>query len=124
MSKVCAVRGAVTCENTKESITEAVQEMCNLLFLKNHLNSSDLISIQFTMTKDLDEYNAARALRDSQTCIDCSETALFVSQEAFIKGGMEKVIRVLITCCTPDDFKPVNIYLRDAQKLRPDRKIS
>lgn len=122
MKKLAAIRGATCCENTKESIGLWVHTMCDEIFKQNNIKSKDLVSIQFTMTKDLDEMNACAALRKMEPCIDCSKVALFCSQEAEIKGGMEKVIRVMVTCYVNRRTEIKNVYVNGADALRPDRK--
>lgn len=122
MKKLAAIRGATSCENTKEAIGNAVHQMCDEIFIKNNIQSKDLVSIQFTMTEDLDELNAAGALRKMGPCIDCSKVALFCSQEAKIKGGMEKVIRVMVTTYVKRNLEITNVYLNGTDALRPDRK--
>ena len=120
MKKVRALRGAVCCENSKESITENVCLMFNELIQRNNLNATDLISIHFTLTKDLTVLNPATALRKGNTRIDVSEVALFCSQEAYIEGGMPFVVRVLIHTYMDEFATLKNVYLNGAEKLRPD----
>ena len=116
--RIYAVRGAVCVENTKESILEKTCRLFKKIVEKNGLKSDDLISIQFSLTKDIDVMNPATALRLGGTPIDISSVALFCTQEAYIHGGMEKVIRVMIT--TYSDRTPVHVYLDGAERLRPD----
>ena len=123
MKRLYAVRGATSCENTPESILKAVHEMCDELFIQNKMKSEDLVSIQFSMTKDLDSFNACGALRKSGPVIDCSKVALFCTQEADIIGGMEKVIRVMITVYLKKNAEVKNIYKNGTDRLRPDRVI-
>ena len=118
--RLCAIRGACFCENTPESILKNVGDMCRLLFSKNHLKTSDLVSIQFTMTRSLDALNAASALRKSDVGLDVSRVPLFVSQEVFTKGSPEKAIRVLITAYMKKDRIPKSVYINGAESLRAD----
>lgn len=122
MKKLTAIRGATSCENTKESILEAVHNMCDELFIQNKIKSSDMVSIQFSMTPDLTVLNAAAALRKGNPCIDCSKVALFCTQEALIEGGMSKVIRVMVTTYVSRKQEIKNIYQNGTDALRPDRK--
>ena len=84
--RIYCIRGAVCAENTEASIRENVGNMCREIFSSNKIDSNDLVSIHFTMTRDLDVLNAAKALRLSDVGIDVTGTALFTSQEAEIKG--------------------------------------
>ncbi|MCR4632231.1 MAG: chorismate mutase [Treponema sp.] len=120
MKIVRALRGAVCCENTKESITENVCKMFNEIVIQNNLTAADIISVQFSLTKDLTVLNPATALRKGDVRIDVSELALFCSQEAFIEGGMPYVVRVLIHTYMDQFANRKNIYLNGAEKLRPD----
>ena len=122
MKRLYGIRGAITAENNKESITEKTVEMCSLIFNENKLLPEDFVSMHFTLTKDLDEMNPCAALRKSYKGIDVSRIPLFCSQEAYIKGGLEKVIRVLITVYMEDGSVPHNVYLGGAAVLRPDLK--
>lgn len=118
--KLIAVRGAVCCENTKEDITEAVCSMFNEIVTVNKLCAEDIVSVHFTITKEITVLNPATALRIGKPVIDTSELALFCSQEAFIEGGMKNVIRVMITSYADENIKKQNVYLNGAEKLRPD----
>ena len=118
--RIFGIRGAVCAENTPESITENVGEMCRLIFKENNLQPDDIVSVHFTMTQDLHCMNAAAALRKSDVGIDTSLLALFVSQEASIDGMLPQVIRVLVTAYLPAEKNPVHVYINGAEKLRPD----
>lgn len=118
--KLVAIRGATCAENTKESISKATVEMCNKIFSENNLKTENIISMQFTLTKDLDEMNPCAALRLSDSIIDSSKVPLFCSQEAYIKNGLPKVIRVLITTYIDETQDVSHIYINGAEKLRPD----
>lgn len=122
MKRLYGIRGAITAENTRDSITKKTVEMCTQLFEKNGLNADDFVSLHFTLTKDLDEMNPCAALRHSYRGINVSGIPLFCSQEAYIKGGLEKVIRVLATVYMEENSVPKNIYLDGAAVLRPDLK--
>lgn len=116
--RVNAVRGAIFCENTKDSIQEKTCKLFRKVVEENHLTKEDLISIHFTLTKDLDVMNPATALRLGGSPIDITETALFCTQEAYIQGGFPKCLRLMITAYMQD--KPVPVYLDGAEALRPD----
>ena len=118
--KLTAIRGAICCENSKESISEQTAKMCNTLFEKTCIQSKNIISMQFTLTKDLDSFNPCAALRKEKIIIDTNEIPLFCSQEAYVKNSLQKVIRVLVTCYVEDELKVSHIYLDGAEVLRPD----
>lgn len=118
--KLVAIRGATCSDNTPEQITQYVCEMCNQIFEKNGLNSEDIVSIQFTLTKDINVLNPATALRRGKTVIDVSEIPLFCSQEAEIAGGLDYVIRVMVTAYMNEVSKKHNVYINGGERLRPD----
>lgn len=119
MKKLVALRGAVCCENTPEDITENVCNMCNAIVTENKIKCEDLVSIHFTVTKEINVLNPATALRKGKTVMDFTKTALFCSQEAEIQNAMKNVVRVMITAYSKAKEK-TNVYLNGAEKLRPD----
>lgn len=138
MSKrLYGVRGATGAENTKESISKNVCEMCLEIVKKNNLRAEDIVSIQFTQTSDLGEMNPAAALRKGQSEFDFSSVPLFCSQEPNIKNSPQKMVRVLFTAYfdfdddkdkSDKDGKSGNenakkikhVYINGGEKLRPD----
>ena len=92
--------------------------MYDELLLKNNLIERDLVSVVFSVTRDLDAKNPAAALRHEGRA---GEAALFVTQEAHFPGSLERVIRVLIHCYLDKGWKPVHVYRNGAEVLRPDR---
>ena len=124
--RLAAFRGAVCVENNAENITENVCLMCRELFTRNSIKAEDIVSLQFTVTKDITALNPATALRKGEPGLDVSRIPLFCSQEAEIEGGMKLVIRALLTSYVdfPADsdtaFERHNVYLNGAEKLRPD----
>ena len=52
--KISFIRGATTASgNTEKEIEDAVVELINELIARNNLNKTNLLSITFTATKDL-----------------------------------------------------------------------
>ena len=118
--RLFGIRGATGAESTKESIIQNVGQMFSQLAKENNLKSEDIVSIQFTITADLNQMNPAAALRRGNPPIDVSRVPLFCSQEPQIEGSPEKMIRVLITTYLEDDAKVVPVYINGGEKLRPD----
>jgi chorismate mutase len=116
--RIYAIRGAINAKNTEDSITTAVKHLFQELYSKNNLVEEDIVSIQFTITKDLTELNPAAALRRSGFGTD---TALFCATEPDVKNAIPSIIRVLIT--TYLEQKPINCYLGTASMLRPEFAI-
>ena len=121
--RLYGIRGATGAENSKESIISNVQQMCSAIFLKNKLKENNIVSIQFTITKDLTAMNPAAALREGGDCgIDVSKVPLFCSAEREIDGSPEKMIRVLVTSYADENTEIHHVYINGGEKLRPDLK--
>ena len=118
--RLYGLRGASGAENTKESIQKGVTDMCRALFADNKLSPDDIVSIHFTLTRDLTALNPAFALRHGDTGIDVSNCALFASQEAYIENSPTGMIRVLIHAYMEEGSKPKHAYVNGGEKLRPD----
>lgn len=122
MKRLYALRGAICSENTKEDILQNVQKMCSELFKLNNVQAEDLVSIQFTMTNDLNVLNPCSALRQVNTGIDTSKVALFGLPELEIVGMLRKCIRVMITLYMEENSSLHMVYMNGAEILRPDLK--
>ena len=117
--RLFALRGATRCTNDPNDIMQRTIAMYDELLARNKLSEDDLVSVIFSVTPDLDALNPAQALRQGGRA---GTAALFVTQEAYFPGSLERVIRVLIHCYLEKDAKPVHSYLNGAEVLRPDRK--
>jgi chorismate mutase len=89
------------------------------LLRANRLKEEDLVSVIFSVTEDLDAFNPATALRREGRA---ASAALFVTQEAKVRGGLERTVRLLIHCYLEEGLSPVHVYRNGAEVLRPDRK--
>lgn len=116
------IRGAITVEqNDKQQILQATKNMIQMIIEQNQLVLSDIIEIQFTMTKDLDAVYPAVAARE----MGITDAALMCMQELYIKGSLEKCIRCAVLCNTDKKQKEaIHIYLEKAKILRPDLNTS
>jgi len=113
-----ALRGAVCSANSKEDITKNTIELYDTVLSANDLQETDLISLFFSVTADVDAINPAAALRQSGRA---GEAAMMVFQEAAVQDSLPGTIRLLIHCYM-DAEKPVrHAYIGGAEKLRPDR---
>ena len=117
--KLKFIRGATTASgNSVEEIEDAVVELINELISRNNLIKTNLLSITFTATKDLDACFPASIARkynglDSVAFLDC--------QQMYVTNDVDFCIRVMAQVLLPKN-KPVNHpYLRGASKLRSDR---
>ena len=119
--RLFGLRGAVRCINDPLDIKKQTIAMYDELLSENQLKEEDIVSVIFSVTKDLDAENPASALRSEGRA---GETALFVCQEAYFQGNLERVIRILIHCYLDISKKPVHVYLNGAEVLRPDRNAN
>jgi len=114
-NRLYAVRGAVCCENTCESILAQVPQMYRELLEKNAILEDNIVSVMFTVTTDLTALNPATALRKAGFA---KSVALFAAAEPCIANSLPHVIRVLVTYY--GSKTPVPVYLNGAEALRPD----
>ena len=116
--KVLAIRGATTVtSNNKEEILKETSKLIETIILKNELNIF-IISMCFTMTKDLDAVYPAVAVRE---ILDIHDIPMLNYEEKHIQGSLSKCIRVMMyinTEKTKADIK--HIYLNNAKNLRKD----
>ncbi|HPS43629.1 MAG TPA: chorismate mutase, partial [Treponemataceae bacterium] len=113
--RLYAVRGAVCCENTAESVSSLVPLLYREILDRNAIAESAIVSVIFSVTNDLTALNPATAIRKAGLA---RAVPLFASAEPFIENYLPRVIRVLITFY--GDKAPVAVYLNGAEVLRPD----
>ncbi len=114
---VVSVRGAIQIDvNSPEAIFDGAKELVCTLMEKNNISEDALISVQFSQTRDLNTANPATALRS----LGFSDIPLWCVQELHVVGGMERVIRLLLTLNWDNQERPKPVYLKGAQALRPD----
>lgn len=115
-----AVRGAVQIEEDSEKFIETgVEKLIKGLVDLNSLSEEQIISIQFSVTDDLQSKNPASALRK----LGYESVPLFCSQEVRVINSMPRVIRVLITYEQQVVSRPVPLYINGAERLRPDLSV-
>jgi len=114
---VRAVRGAIQLsETTASAIERAGTRLVTEMLRQNGIAEDHIVSIVFSMTDDLTAANPATGLRRT----GFASTPLFCAQEARVEGALPRVIRALLTFESPDDRRPVPVYLDGAESLRPD----
>ena len=112
-----AVRGAVSIErNATEEIHAGAHRLVREILNRNEIREQQIISILFSVTKDLTKGNPATGLRS----YGFADTPLFCVQEADIEGAEPGILRVLLTYSGQSDRSPVPVYLGRAGELRPD----
>jgi len=117
--KISFIRGATTASgNSVSEIEDAVEELINELISRNNLNQSNLLSITFTSTKDLDACFPASIARK---CNGLDSVAFLDCQQMYVSNDINFCIRVMAQVLLPPDNKINHPYLRGASKLRTDR---
>ena len=117
--KVVFIRGATTASgNSVREIELAVVELIDELISRNNLIKTNILSITFTATKDLDECFPASIARkfnglDSVAFIDC--------QQMHVSNDVDFCIRIMAQVLLPSNNPIKHPYLRGAVKLRTDR---
>ena len=113
--KVIAIRGAITVDNNDTvEIIDNTKELLNVIIEKNVIDINEVISIVFTMTKDLNAAFPAVAARQ----IGWTNIPLMCMQELDIPGSLEKCIRVLLHINSEKSKLDVkHVYLKNAKVL-------
>ena len=118
MQVLKAIRGAINVtEDTEASIKQATIELIKAICEANSLKTPDLVSAHFTLTKDLQSFNPATAIRQE---LNWNDVCMICSQEAFIFGSLAKCLRVLIHAHVSVSQTIQHVYLKEAQVLRDD----
>jgi len=113
-----ALRGATTAGgNSAEAIADAVGELLDALVERNGLVGTQLLSVTFSVTADLDAcFPAAIARRrpgwDAVALLDCQQMA--------VAGDLPRCIRLLAHAWLTADRPVRHAYMREAARLRPD----
>jgi len=117
--RVRAIRGATTAsENSVEAIREAVHELLDELEARNPLDMDEIVSVTFSVTRDLDAIFPAAIARERP---HWGNIPLLDVQEMYVEGSLERCIRFLIHLNTPQPSSAIyHPYLRQATALRPD----
>ena len=117
--RITFIRGATTSTgNSIGEIEDAVFELINELISRNNLSKTNLLSITFTATRDLDACFPASIARKSN---GLNSVAFLDCQQMYVSNDIDFCIRILAQVLLPPD-NPVNHpYLRGASKLRTDR---
>ena len=113
------LRGATTSsDNTATSIKDAVLELVDALMEQNQLQPSQLVSVTFSVTTDLDACFPAATARHRE---GWDAVALLDVQQMAVHGDLARCIRLLAHAWIPEDRPVHHPYLRGASRLRPDR---
>ena len=117
--KITFIRGATTASgNSVEEIEEVVVELINELISRNNLLKTNLLSITFTATTDLDACFPASIARK---CNGLDSVAFLDCQQMHVSNDLDFCIRIMAQVLLPQNISVKHPYLRGASKLRTDR---
>ena len=117
--KIKFIRGATTASgNSVKEIEVAVVELIDELISRNNLNKTNILSITFTATKDLNACFPASIARkfnglNSVAFLDC--------QQMHVSNDIEFCIRIMAQVLLPPNYAIKHPYLNGAANLRTDR---
>ena len=118
-NKISFIRGATTATgNTVKEIEDAVVELIDELISRNNLIKTNLLSITFTATKDLDACFPASIARK---CKGLDSVAFLDCQQMYVSNDIDFCIRIMAQVLLPPNNPLKHPYLRGASKLRADR---
>ena len=113
------IRGATTASgNSVMEIEDAVVELINELISRNNLTNTNLLSIIFTSTKDLDACFPASIARK---CNGLDSVAFLDCQQMNVSNDVDFCIRIMAQVLLNPNYPAKHPYLRGAAKLRTDR---
>ena len=119
MTAVRGIRGATTVDADEAGqVLSATGELLEAILSINQLEDFDeVVSAIFTTTSDLSSTFPAEAARE----LGMHQVPLLCASEIPVPGSMPRCIRVLLHVNTTKlQSEIVHVYLRDAQRLRPD----
>lgn len=115
---VRAIRGAIQVpDNTATDIAAGVQELISAILEANQLVPTDVISVFFTSTVDLNAAFPAAACRE----MGFANVPLIGSVEVDVPGALNRTIRAMLHVETAKSADQItHIYLHGAAALRRD----
>ena len=117
--KITFIRGATTASgNSVKEIEVAVVELIDELISRNNLIKTNILSITFTATKDL---NACFPASIARKCNGLDSVAFLDCQQMYVPNDVDFCIRIMAQVLLPSKNPIQHPYLRGASKLRTDR---
>ena len=116
---VCrGVRGATTIEHdSRDEILSATRQLLALMIRRNGIDSADVASVIFTVTRDVTAEFPAVAARQ----LGWIDVPLLCGYEVSVPGSLSHCIRVLVHWNTTKSQQEIeHTYMREATALRPD----
>ncbi|HUN24177.1 MAG TPA: chorismate mutase [Anaerolineales bacterium] len=122
MTVVRGVRGAITVtSNSREEILTSTGILLKTMIWANDIRSEDVASAFFTVTPDLNAEFPALVAR----ALGWSNVPLLCAYELSVPNSLPLCIRILLHWNTTRAQTEVqHVYLRDAERLRPDLKAN
>jgi chorismate mutase len=116
------VRGATTIEeDTPEAVLRATRELLAFMIRLNCIDSVDVASAIFTTTIDVVSQYPALAARQ----LGWMDVPLLCGHEMEVPDSVPRCIRILIHWNTDTPQSEIqHVYLKDAQSLRPDKRLA
>ncbi|MEL6897201.1 MAG: chorismate mutase [Planctomycetota bacterium] len=95
----------------------ATRQLLALMIRQNEIHPEDVGSATFTVTSDLTSEFPALAARQLGWC----DVPLLCGYEISVPGSLPRCIRILLNWNTSRDQSQIqHVYIRDAERLRPD----
>ena len=117
--QLTVIRGATTAkDNSVEEIENAVVELIEELITRNNITEKNLLSITFTVTRDL---NACFPASIARKCHGLDSVAFIDCQQMYVPNDIDFCIRLMAQVLLTDNKSINHPYLRGASKLRTDR---
>ncbi len=119
MERLYALRGATQLDiDTPQEMQDKVLALMKALFEKNSIVSEKVVSIQFSVTHDLQSMNPATAFRKTT---GEGSIPLFCSQEPVVVDMPERTVRVMIQLYRDENLGALQpVYHGETKILRPD----
>ena len=119
IKSITAIRGATTSSgNTVKEIENSVIELIDELISRNNLDPKNILSITFSVTKDLDACFPASIARK---CFGLESVAFLDCQQMYVPNDVDFCIRLMALVICPNKGTINHPYLRGASNLRTDR---
>ena len=119
IESITAIRGATTSSgNTVKEIENSVVELIDELISRNCLDPKNILSITFSVTKDLDACFPASIARK---CFGLDSVAFLDCQQMYVPNDIDFCIRLMALVILPKGSLINHPYLRGASNLRTDR---
>jgi chorismate mutase len=116
------IRGAITVDaNTEDGILAATTDLLRAIMAKNAIVESDIVSIFFSVTPDLNATFPAKAARQ----LNLVHTPMICFHEMDVPHGLRRCIRILMHINSDQPITGIHhVYLKEAASLRPDIRPS